>query len=226
MNIHNLRVERLKAGSHGEKPLAFLWSRFHDTDMYWNNRYKDVQLYRLIEATGGTHNPFPIASYVRHEGSAIMRMWTDYQPMSRGAPEGLIGKELLAEVARVSVWSYVSGNVDGPATNGNNGGFARFRDASGREFWHGVLIDAGAAWNSPSSAHKPWNTNLLNTGAVERANIPNGVINSLVQIARKSAEELASMSRFDVVDEGAKDVVRGIRGRAREVLDHYGVPWQ
>jgi hypothetical protein len=132
----------------------------------------------------------------------------------------------MSEVARMAIWSYVSGNVDGPASNGNNGGFARFRDASGREFWRGVLIDAGAAWNQPASNHKPWNTNLLNTGPVAGESIPNGVVNSLIQIARSSAEELAQMSRFDQIDDGALSIVRGIRGRAQEVLDHYGIGWQ
>jgi len=227
-NMSNLRVERLKANSRAgsEQPLAFLWARFHDTDMYWNNRYKDVQLFRLVDATGGTHNPFPESAYIRHEGSALVRIWTDYSPVSRGAPEGLHGTELMHEVARMAVWSYVSGNVDGPASNGNNGGFARFRDSSGREFWRGVLIDAGAAWNTPSSNHKPWNTNIMNTGPVQLENIPNGVVNSLTQIARASAEELASMSRFDTIDDGALAIVRGIRARAQEVLDHYGIAWQ
>ena len=64
------------------------------------------------------------------------------------------------------------------------------------------------------------------TGPVERANIPNGVLNSLIQIARASAEELATMSRFDKIDDGALNIVRGIRARAQEVLDHYGVAWQ
>jgi len=228
MNIANLRVELLRgAGRDGaEKPVGFLWTHFYDTDPYWNNRYKDVQLYRLVDATGLTHNPFPEAAHIAHEGSALVRLWTDYTPVSKGAPEGLHGEELVHEVARLAIWSYVSGNVDGPATNGNNGGFARFRDASGREFWRAVLIDAGAAWNQPSGAHRPWNTNLLGTGPVVRESIPNGVVNSLVQIARASAEELATMSKFDRIDDGALAIVRGIRGRAREVLDHYEIAWE
>jgi hypothetical protein len=228
MNIQNLRVELLRgSGREGvEKPIGFLWTQFHDGDPYWNNRYKDVQLYRLVDATGNTHNPFPEATHVPHEGSALVRLWTDYRPVSKGAPDGLQGEELVREVARLAVWSYVSGNLDGPATNGNNGGFARFRDASGREFWRAVLIDAGAAWNQPSDAHRPWNTNLFGTGPVARESIPNGAVNSLVQIARASAEELAEMSKFERVDDGALAIVRGIRGRAREVLDHYEIPWE
>ena len=227
MNIDRLRVELLKPNPRfTSPPIAFLRAQFHGTDMYWNNRYKDVQLYRLIESTGTQHNPFPEAKHIPNEGSALVRMWTDYTPISKGAPEGLHGDALLAELARITVWSYVSGNVDGPAHNGNNGGFSRFRDASGREFWRGVLIDAGAAWNRPDASHRPWNSNLLGRGPVERSKIPEDVINSLKQIARASAEELASRSRFEAIDEGAREIVRGIRERAREVLEHYGIQWQ
>lgn len=225
-NASRLRVELLKPNPrYADKPIAFLRAEFHGTDMYWNNRYKDVQLYRLTEATGA-HNPFPEAAHVAHEGSALVRMWTDYTPVSKGAPEGLSGEALAGELARMSVWSYVSGNVDGPAKNANNGGFAKFRDPSGRELWRGVLIDAGAAWNVPEALHKPWNTNLLERGPITRDAIPRDVVNALIQIARSSAHELAERSKFERVDEGALDIVRGIRGRAQEVLDHYGIQWR
>jgi hypothetical protein len=194
--------------------------------MYWNNRYKDVQLYRLVESTGTRFNPFPEAAHVPHEGSALVRMWTDFKPVSKGAPPELTGEALRTELARITIWSYVSGNVDGPAHNGNNGGFAKFRDASGREFWRGVLIDAGAAWNMPDVSHQPWKTDLLGRGPVERAHIPEDVVNSLVQIARASAEELAHRSKFDAIDEGAKEISRGIRARAQQVLEHYGISWR
>lgn len=227
MNINTLRVELLKPNPrYNSPPIGFLRAQFHGTDMYWNNRYKDVQLYRLVESTGTRFNPFPEAAHVPSEGAALVRMWTDYTPVSKGAPEGLQGDALLGELARISVWSYVSGNVDGPAKNPNNGGFSRFRDESGREFWRGVLIDAGAAWNKPGASQQPWNTNLLGRGPVERAKIPEDVVNSLTQIARASAEELSAKSRFEKVDEGAKEVVRGIRERAQEVLDHYGIQWE
>lgn len=227
MNKDKLRVELLKPNPRfSEKPIAFLRAYFHGTDMYWNNRYKDVQLYRLIESTGTRHNPFPEATYARSEGAALVRMWSDYKPVSKGAPAELTGDALQAELARIAIWSYVSGNVDGPAHNGNNGGFARFRDASGREFWRGVLIDAGAAWNMPDPSHQPWNTNLLGKGPVKRAHIPEDVVNSLIQIARASLEDLAVRSKFDDVDDGAKAIVRDIRARAQQVLEHYGISWR
>jgi len=226
-NSETLRVELLKPNPrYAAPPIAFLRAQFHGTDMYWNNRYKDVQLYRLVESTGTQMNPFPEATHVPREGAALVRMWTDYATIDKGAPEGLRGDALTGELARISVWSYVSGNVDGPAHNANNGGFSRFRDASGREFWRGVLIDAGAAWNMPAATHQPWNTNLMDRGPVKREAIPQDVVNSLVQIARASAEELATRSRFERVDEGAKEIVRGIRERARQVLEHYGIVWE
>ena len=227
-NITNLRVELLKPEPHhGSKPVAFLATRFHDGDPYWNTRYKDVQLRRLAEATNphDGKNPFPEATYVRREGSALVRMWHDYRPVSGPAPHDLTGEALHHEIARIAVWSYVSGNADGPATNGSNGGFARFRDASGREFWQGVLIDAGAAWNRPGQAHKPWNMNLLGQGPVLREHIPEDVSNSLIQIARASADQLVEKSKFETVDDGARDVVRGIRGRAQHVLAYYGISY-
>jgi hypothetical protein len=226
-NGGTLRVEMLKPNPrYTSPPIAFLRAEFHGSDMYWNNRYKDVQLYRLVESSGTRMNPFPEAAHVPNEGAALVRMWTDYTPVSKGAPEGLGGEALLKEVARIAVWSYVSGNVDGPAHNGNNGGFARFKDPSGREFWRGVLIDAGAAWNTPTAEHQPWRTNVLDKGAVKREQIPEDVVNGLIQIARASAEELGQRSKFERVDEGAKEIVRGIRARAQEVLEHYGIQYK
>lgn len=226
-NENSLRVELLKPNPRfNAPPIAFLRAKFFNSDMYWNNRYKDVQLYRLVESTGTQHNPFPEAKYVPHEGSSLVRMWTDYRGIDKGAPKGLDGLPLMQELARIAIWSYVSGNVDGPATNANNGGFARFKDPSGREFWRGVLIDAGAAWNMPEPKHQPWNTNFLGRGPVKRDQIPEDVVNSLIQIARGSAEELAKRSKFDNVDEGAKEIVRGQRIRAQQVLDRYGIQWK
>jgi len=226
MNISRLRVELLKPNPRfSDRPVAFLHAEYYDGDMYWNNRYKDVQLFRLVDSTGTRMNPFPEAIDVPQEGSSILRVWTDYRPVSKGAPSDMPDSTLRTEVARIAVWSYVSGNVDGPASNGSNGGFARFTDASGRKFWRGVLIDAGAAWNTPDAGQRPWKTNILGTGSVKKENIPEDVVNGLIQIAGSSAVDLASRSRFANIDDGAKDIVRGIRGRAQEVLDNYGIHW-
>lgn len=224
-NIGNLRIERLRPEARYDgSPLAFLSAYFHGTDGYWNNRYKDVQLYRLFDAVGARY-VFPEAKHVPLEGRALVRIWTDYHPVSKGVPENLPPDALKVEVARMLVSSYVAGNVDGPAANGNNGGFARFKDVSGRELWRGVLIDNGAAWNSPGASHKPWATDVLNTGPVERANIPSDVVEALVKIAEKTRTQLAELSKFETIDDGAKAIVEGERARAREVLDHYGIPY-
>ncbi len=224
MNMDKLRVELLKPNPRlSSQPVAFLHAKFYDTDAYWNNRYKDVQLFRLADATGTAHNPFPEAVHVPSEGAALVRIWTDFKPIKNGPPPGLADEVLRPELARIAIWSYVSGNVDGPAANGANGGFAHFRDASGRQFWRGVLIDAGASWNSPEPSHQPWNTNLLGKGPVTRDHIPQDVIDSMTQIARASLQELAHKSRFERIDEGALTVVRDIQRRAREVLDHYSL---
>ena len=69
--------------------------------------------------------------------------------------------------------------MDGPAHNGNNGGFAKFKDVSGRELWRGVVIDNGASWNAPGEEHKPWKTNVLNTGPVEKGSIPVDLLEGL-----------------------------------------------
>jgi hypothetical protein len=227
MNIDHLRVEFLKPNPRfSDKPIAFLHAHFYGGDTYWNDRFKDVQLFRLVDSTGTAKNPFPEAAHVPSEGAAIVRVWSDFHAIKKGAPPGLEGDALMVELARMAVWSYVGGNVDGVANNGSNGGFSRFRDASGREFWRGVLIDEGAAWNTPPDAQKPWNTNLLGRGAVQRAHIPDDVANSLIQIARGAPDDLARKSRFEHVDEGALNIVRGIQGRAREILDHYGIAWK
>jgi hypothetical protein len=227
MNESQLRVELLKPNPRfSEKPVAFLHAHFYGSDMFWNDRFKDVQLYRLADSTGTPKNPFPEAAHVPSEGAALVRVWSDFQPIKSGPPAGLEGDALSTELARIAVWSYVSGNVDGPSTNGSNGGFSRFRDASGREFWRGVLIDEGAAWNTPPEGEKPWNTNLLGKGAVLREHIPEDVVNSMLQIARATPEELAQRSHFDRIDDGALTVVRNIQARARDVLDHYCIQWK
>ena len=224
-NIDRLRIERLRPQASFEgKPLAFLSAEFHGTDMDWNNRYKDVQLSKLFDAIGVRY-VFPEASHIPNEGRALVRIWTDYAPVSKGAPEGISPETLKVEVARMLVASYVAGNMDGPAHNGNNGGFARFKDVSGRELWKGVLIDNGASWNQPSDAQRPWNANVLGTGAVEGANIPVDLVEGLVRMAQATPTELAELSKFEQVDDNAKNIVAGERARAREVLDHYGISY-
>jgi hypothetical protein len=225
-NIDRLRIERLRPDPrYGGSPIAFLSAHFHGTDMYWNNRFKDVQLNKLFDKIGVRY-VFPEAQHIPAEGRALVRIWTDYTPVSRGtAPEGLHGQALKTEVARMVVSSYVAGNVDGPAHNGNNGGFAKFKDVSGREMWRGVLIDSGAAWNTPGEGQKPWRTNILQTGAVERVSLPVDLVEGLVRIAQATRAELAEWSRFPQIDEGARAIVEGQRARAREVLDHYGIEY-
>jgi hypothetical protein len=225
-NIDKLRIERLKPeGRYEGRPIAFLNAHFHGTDMYWNNRYKDVQVYRLFDAIG-IKDVFPEAKHVAHEGRALVRIWTDYTPISRGAPEGLTGHPLAVELARILVCSYVAGNADGPAHNANNGGFARVLDVAGRETWRGVLIDNGAAWNNPGQAQQPWRTNVLDLGPVTREQIPTEVVDGLRRMAEATRTELAEISRFDKIDDGARGIVEGQRARAREVLDHYGISYK
>lgn len=224
-NIDSLRIERLRPDARYQgKPLAFLNARFHNTDMYWNNRYKDVQLSKLFDAVGIRY-VFPEATHIPHEGRALVRIWTDYSPISKGAPEGLSAEALLAELARMLVSSYVAGNVDGPAHNGENGGFARFRDVSGRELWRGVLIDSGAAWNTPGEAQAPWRTNVLGQGPVRAEHLPVDVREGLVRIAQATRTQLAEWSRFERIDDGARAIVEAQRRRAQEVLEHYGIPY-
>ena len=222
-NAHSLQVELLQNGD--GQPIAFLRAKFAGGDMYWNDRFKDVQLFKLVQSTGTTLNPFPEAAYVPNEGAALVRLWTKYTPLSKGAPEGLAGEQLDGELARISTWSYVSGNVDGVAANLNNGGFALFQDADGVQRWRGVLIDQGAAWHPPPESALPWNTNLLGRGPVRVENLPPDMIASLQLIARSSASDLARRSGFPPTDGGGLAIVRDIRARAQQVLVHYGFSW-
>ena len=225
-NIDKLRVERLRPDPrYGGKPIAFLSAEFHGTDPYWNNRYKDVQLSKLFDKIG-VKFVFPEAEHVPTEGRALVRIWTDYTPVSKDPPAALHGEELKMEVARLVVASYVAGNVDGPAHNGSNGGFAKYKDVSGREMWRGVVIDNGASWNTPGPEHKPWNTNVLSTGAVEKGSIPVDMIEGLIRIAQATSIDLATWSKFEAIDDGAKAIVEGERARAQEILDHYGIRYQ
>ncbi|MBX3250007.1 MAG: hypothetical protein KF901_22710 [Myxococcales bacterium] len=220
-NAGTLRVERLRPERHYTgRPIAFLSAQFHGSDPYWNDRYKDVQLYHLFDAVG-LADVFPEAAHVPSEGRALIRLWTAYTPLSAGAPRDLTGTQLRRELARMAIASYVAGNVDGPASNGNNGGFARFRDQRGNTYWRGVLIDAGAAWHDPGSRHEPWNTNLLGTGPITKADIPSDVAVGLWRINQASRFDLATWSRFERVDESATNIVEAQRNRARRVLDHY-----
>ena len=226
-NWARLRVELLRPNPrYSDLPVAFLHADFAGGDMYWNDRYKDMTLYWLADSTGTNMNPFPEADYVQNEGSALVRIWAGYRPVSMGAPSDLQGDALLGEVARIAVWAYVAGNVDGPAVKTSNGGFAPFQDESGRTFWRGVLIDNGAAWNTPDDRSKPWNTNILDTGPVQGNEIPMDVSNGLIQIANAAPDDLAAQAHFTNVDDGARRIVGGIQVRAREVLDYYGIAWQ
>ena len=224
-NMDKLRVELLRPTPDSQgRPLAFLSTFFHGGDLYWNDRYKDVQLFHLFDGAG-IRDVFPEAEHVPTEGRALVRMWTDYTPLSSGAPPGLADSALSQELARILVASYVAGNVDGPALNPNNGGFALFQDPTGVQHWRGVVIDNGAAWHAPPDGAKPWNTNVLGGGPVTLTQIPREVIDGLTAIATRNVDDLAQLSQFASIDDGARGIVLGEQNRAREVLDHYGVAY-
>ncbi|GAC1351891.1 MAG: hypothetical protein NVSMB1_09310 [Polyangiales bacterium] len=240
----NLHIELLKSDPReSDKPLAFLYAQFQLTmegqpdNARFNDRFKDVRLLHLSDALASPAPPFPEAVQVNapaHYDAVLVRVWADYHPLSKGAPpRDLHGDALLGEIARMGVWSYVTGNLDGPAVSLENAGFARFRDASGREFWRGVLIDGGAtlsvdAPGDPMMAHyrqdlvKPWNMNILDAGGIKRRHIPNDVMNSVREIANASDSTLATWLLFDAAPhKDSLAIVRQVRKNALEVLDHY-----
>ncbi len=221
-----LRIERLRPGrSYDGKPIAFLSAKFHDTDTYWNNRYKDVQVERLLNWSGyGLKTVAPEAAHFPSEGRALIRIWNEYRPFSKGAPDGLTGDALRGEIARALIASYVAGNVDGPASNANNGGFAKIMLPSGRSVWRGVIIDCGACWNSPAESHQPWKSVVMGEGIIKRQ-IPEDVFPALVKIAEATRGQLLEASRMDRGPDSER-IVEAERIRARQVLDHYGVAYR
>lgn len=223
-NDHSLRVEFLKPNAdYKGPPIVFLHSKFHGGDMYWNNRFKDLQLNNMFKGVG-LDGTFAEAAHIPNEGAALVRWWNKYTPVASGAPEGLTGAALREEVGRASLMSYIAGDADGLMHNAGNGGFAKFRDASGKESWRGVVIDSGAAWNKPPT--KPWNADVMGLGPTLAADIPKDMIPGLQKLAESSADDLARMSKFPAIDEGARDIVRAQRARAQEILDHYKIAYK
>ncbi|GAC1352416.1 MAG: hypothetical protein NVSMB1_15050 [Polyangiales bacterium] len=251
-NHRRLRIELLKSDDREvHEPLAFLHARYgygsqsvryqdRELETAQNDRSRDVRLYHLAKSLASPASPFPEAALVRPEtereaqtqdGAVLVRIWTDYHSLFRGAPPALRGKELLHEIARLGVWAYVTGNLDGPAVNVNNAGFAHFKDASGRFFWRGVLIDNGATftldWDRTVNQWrdrlvKPWNMDLLKTGAIARENIPRDVIESILQIERDSEADLSVRLQLDVMPHPrGVAMVKQLKKNAREVIDHY-----
>ncbi|GAC1351889.1 MAG: hypothetical protein NVSMB1_09290 [Polyangiales bacterium] len=248
LGMADLHIELLKSDPlESDKPLAFLYARYWlsergDTQNHpdANDRFKDVRLLHLTDELKSPASPFPEAGpvqstkYFERYSAVLIRIWTDFHALKRGEPpHGLSGDSLLTEIARIGVWSFVTGNLDGPATNGENGGFARFKDASGREFWRGVLIDNGAALTVNARGNeftepylgrlvKPWDMDLLNTGGIERRSIPADVVHSVKQIAGASNSELSSWMMFDSVPHAnSAAIVNQVRANAKEVIDHY-----
>ncbi|GAC1599456.1 MAG: hypothetical protein NVS3B20_21230 [Polyangiales bacterium] len=251
-NSRRLRIELLRSDAREvHEPLAFLHARYgfgtqkvryksRNLDATQNDRSKDVRLYHLAKSLQSPASPFPEAALVRPEteveaqtqdGAVLVRIWTDFHSLTRCAPADLPAKNLLRETARMGVWAYVAGNMDGPAINANNAGFARFKDPSGRLFWRGVLIDNGGTFTLDGDHSvdqwrdrivKPWNMNLLHQGPIERENIPRDVIDNILQIERDSEADLSVRLQLDVMPNprGAA-MVKQLKTNAREVIDHY-----
>ncbi len=220
-----LRVEQLRpTREYAGKPIAFLSAYFHNTDTYWNNRFKDVQVERLLNWSGyGLATVAPEAQYYPSEGRALIRIWNEYRPFAKGAPEGFEGDALRTEIARSLIASYVAGNVDGPASNANNGGLAKVMLPSGRSVWRGVIIDCGACWNSPSENHQPWKAVVMGKG-VTKEQIPEDVFPALRKIAEATRQDLLDAGTTGRGPESLQ-VVEGQRIRAQQILDHYGFPF-
>ena len=219
------KVEFLKPDPRvSPEPIAALHVKFHPTDaLNINNRYKDLYVFHLADSLGAPFNPFPEVAAVPGETGIVMRLWTGFQKISKGVPADMEADQVLPDLARISIWSYLVGNTDG-VSNGGNAGFAKFRDASGREFWHAVLVDAGGAFNHPGDNLAPWNLHLAGRGTVDAANIPQDVVDTLRQIANASDADIVTYS--GVTDPVLSQAVVGIRGRAGAVLDHYMISRQ
>ena len=224
-----------------DKPVALLHARFGTSainwigrsfdESTWNNRFRDVQLFNLADSTGTVENPFPEARAIPTENGpdkfgVLIRVWSDFRVLKKGAPGDLQGPELRAEVARMAVWSYVTGNIDGPAVNNGNAGFAKFLDESGRSFWRGVLIDGGAAWNEPGTQYEPWHTNILGLGPVAANDIPQQVRDSIAQIAGDTADDLATRAGLDPSNAADQHAMSSMSARAQKVCNYYGIAWQ
>ena len=242
INGENMTVELLKPNPrYSDLPVAILHATFlSDQSDIFDNRYNDVILFNLADSLGVAENPFPEAVIVPGETASLVRVWTDFRTVDQGPPR-MRKADLLAEVARMAVWSYVTGNTDGPAVNGGNGGFAKFRDESGRSFWRGVLIDGGRAFGDVSNyvsaddghpfiqdLREPWNSDICGTGPVTADNIPQAVIDALTQIARSTLADLAQYAGLDrslPTYSQLKSAMPGVRSRAQAVLQYYGFTW-
>ncbi|GAC1351473.1 MAG: hypothetical protein NVSMB1_04850 [Polyangiales bacterium] len=252
-----MRVELLKSNERGlDKPLAFIYAGytmyegptergFEKHYEFFNDRYKDVRLSHMITRLQSPAPPFPEAGAVvadHGHRAVLVRLWTDFHQLSEPSPPpGLHGDALLSEIARIGIWVFVTSNLDGLSTA--NAGFTRVRDASGREFWRGVIIDGGASLtvNAPTGdpwadqflvrlKHKPWQVefketwqmHFMGTDGIQGKNIPLDVVNSVTQIAKASDAELTEWLLFDhSPHKNAPAIINQVRNNAREVVDHY-----
>ena len=173
VNKDNLMIELLnpRPGATADAPIPFLRTKFAGSDLYLNDRYKDVQLFNLFDSTGQPFNPFPDAVYVPDKGAALVRVWNQYRQLSKGIPDGLSESRIRKELARMTTAAYVAGNIDGPFYNLGNAGFccSQIKGQDGKPAWRGVVIDNGAP---RGMRRRPWHNrgipNLLGRGPVKK----------------------------------------------------------
>jgi hypothetical protein len=205
-------------------------------------RHPDVNLFRLVDSYKVRHNPFPYAVTVEHDQSDLVHIWKDFRTLRDGAPPELSGAALRDEIARIAVWSYVSGNFDGPGVNPTNAGFARVLETDGRWHWRGVLIDAEYAFERDPNVglgHRmvaPWETTEVESHAGPNSDpsrgilgmgpvmhLPEDVAEDLFRIATNpSRSNLAERAGLNPTVEADRQKMAGTRERAKEVLSHYG----
>jgi hypothetical protein len=229
----NYTVEFIRSPQ-GPRPIVAMHSTFPTPQGFDylknnNNRNKDVHVFKVAESLGVSVNPFPEAVKLPSsagKGEILLRLWTDFRKMGRGVPEGYPEAQLLQDLARVSIWAYVSGNSDGVHNSGNTG-FAKFHDGTGREVWRAVLLDSGGTFEG--AGYAPWNFSLAQKGYVEAKDIPQDVSNAMKQLARASDADLVHRAGLDpslATDAALANAIPKWRERAQEVLGHYGMSWE
>jgi hypothetical protein len=246
-NVDSLKVELIKAAGPGgqETSVPFLHTQAGD-----EGRHNDAFVFHLVDSLNPTFNPFPHAAVVPRDGSTLIRLWSNYRSLKDGPPPELTGTALRREIARISIWSYVMGNVDGPAVNLSNGGFALVLESDGTTSWRGVVIDGQFAmdpnehWGDGHGTVPPWKTasrvwdvevhnwlepgtkkGILGLGPVEQ--IPEGVAESLRKLAENaSRRDLATRAGMDPTRDEDLQKMAAVRTRAQEVLTHYRIAWK
>ena len=153
-----------------------------------NNRYKDVQLYRLLRRRRRQRRIPGNRRTCNKRGARSSACGPTTRRSRTARPSRSAGKRSRWKWRACSCASYVAGNVDGPAHNRGNGGFARFADASGREVWRGVVIDNGAAWHTLPDDMRPWNADALDTGPVTADHLPMRISSTRLKRDRRSLE--------------------------------------